>query len=152
MQFEVIEGATPIDPEEAAGLIPKNIVSQSELNEWEQANILEAQAWLFRKKTSLSQFATEPFVRKLHQKMFHKTWRWAGHFRTSDKNIGVCWTQISTKLHLLCGDLLYQVDNHTYPIDQIAIRFHHRLVSIHPFPNGNGRHARELLLIIYCIY
>lgn len=95
-------------------------------------------------KISLHEFATEHFIRKFHQNMFNKTWRWAGHFRNSDKNIGVCWTQISTKLHLLCGDLIYQVNCNSYSIEEIAIRFHHRLVSIHPFPNGNGRLARMM--------
>lgn len=142
MKFEYVEGATPIDPEEAQGLIPKNIMLQSEPNEWEQSNILEAEIWLFRQKLSCDKFATIEFMRKSPHKMFDKTWRWAGQFRLSDKNIGVCWTQISSKLKNLCDDLIYQVLNNTYPTDEIAIRFHHRLVSIHCFPNGNGRHAR----------
>lgn len=142
VKFEYIEGATPIDPDEAAGLIPKSIMLQSELNEWEQSNILEAEIWLFRQKISIDKFSTIEFMQKSHQKMFDKTWRWAGQFRVSNKNIGIDWHQVRSQLKNLCDDLNYQVANNTYPIDEIAIRFHHRLVSIHCFANGNGRHAR----------
>lgn len=142
MKFEYIEGATPIDPDEAAGLIPKHLLTQDQLNEWEQANITKGEIWLFRQKLSLEEFATIQFVKKSHKKMFDNTWRWAGMFRTTDKNIGICRSKISVELQKLCGDLLYQIKNETYSKEEIAIRFHHRLVSIHCFSNGNGRHAR----------
>lgn len=82
--------------------------------------------------------------------MFDKTWRWAGRFRSTEKNIGVDASQISTKLADLLGDVEIQLENTAYPLDEIAARFHHRLVSIHPFANGNGRFSRtmtDLLLI-----
>lgn len=142
VKFEYIEGATPIDPDEAAGLIPKNIMLQSELNEWEQSNILEAEIWLFRQKVSIDKFSTIEFMQKFHHKMFDKTWRWAGQFRLSNKNIGIDWHQVRIQLKNLCDDLVYQVAKNTYSTEEIAVRFHHRLVSIHCFPNGNGRHAR----------
>lgn len=142
MKIESPEGATPIDLDELAGLIPKHLLFQHDLNEWEQSNIISAEIWLSRQKITLEEFATIIFIRKFHYKMFDKTWRWAGQFRTTDKNIGICWTQINTQLKNLCDDLVYQVQHHIYPLDEIAIRFHHRLVGIHCFPNGNGRHAR----------
>lgn len=142
MQFEYIEGATPIDPGEADKLIPKNIMLQSELNEWEQSNIIEAEIWLFQQKLTIDRFSTRELIQKFHKKMFNKTWKWAGQFRLSNKNIGIDWHQISFQLKNLCDDLIYQTSNNIYPIDEIAIRFHHRLVSIHCFSNGNGRHAR----------
>lgn len=74
--------------------------------------------------------------------MFNKTWRWAGKFRKSNKNIGVFWEQIPVRLKLLFDDVAYQIEKHVYELDELAARFHHRLVHIHPFPNGNGRHAR----------
>ena len=135
------EAATPIDPDEAAGLIPPHVRTQVELNEWEQANILEGERWALR-RGSRADPLTERFVRALHKRMFGSTWRWAGTFRSSDKNIGVDWRQVGVQLKDLLDDTRYWVAHDTYPIDEIAVRFHHRLVSIHPFPNGNGRHAR----------
>jgi len=135
------EAATPIDPDEAAGLIPPHVRTQAELNEWEQANILEGERWALR-RGSRADPLTERFVRALHKRMFGSTWRWAGTFRSSDKNIGVDWRQVGVQLKDLLDDTRYWVAHDTYPIDEIAVRFHHRLVSIHPFPNGNGRHAR----------
>ncbi len=142
MEFEIIEGATPIDADQAQGLIPKNILLQSELNEWEQENITLGEIWLSRKKYNIEIFASIEFMKKTHQKMFDKTWKWAGTFRTSDTNIGICWADINPSLKNLCEDLKCQIKFKSYPIDEIAARFHHRLVSIHCFPNGNGRHAR----------
>jgi Fic-DOC domain mobile mystery protein B len=133
-------GATPLDPDEASGLIPQHIRTQQELNEWEQDNILNASRWALRARPT--DVLTEAFVRDLHRRMFDRTWKWAGDFRRSDKNIGVHWLRISVELRVLLDDTRYWFDNGTYPLDEVAARFHHRLVSIHPFANGNGRHSR----------
>lgn len=140
MKFHYPPGATPIDPDEAIGLIPKNITLQSELNEWEQMNILEAENWIFGKKHN--DLLSIGFLQKLHKKMFDHTWEWAGQFRKTLKNIGVDPHQIPIELTKLLGDVSYQLTNRVYFLDEIATRLHHRLVWIHPFPNGNGRHAR----------
>lgn len=132
-------GATPLDADELASLIPKHITTQSELNEWEQLNIEQGEAWARRQRKDI---LNEAFVRQLHQKMFGETWIWAGSFRKSNKNIGVEWQQISVILRDLLNDTRYQIDHAIYPPEEIVVRFHHRLVLIHPFPNGNGRHAR----------
>lgn len=136
-----LPGATPLDADELACLIPTHITTQGELNEWEQLNIVQGEAWARRQRKDI---LDETFVRQLHKQMFGETWSWAGSFRTSDKNIGVEWQQVGVKLRNLLDDVRYQIDNATYPPDEIATRFHHRLVSIHPFPNGNGRHARVM--------
>lgn len=141
------EGATPIDPDEAEGLIPDHILIRQDLDAWEQRNIIDAIAWL--EKTKPIAISNEAFIRELHRRMFNKVWRWAGTFRKSDKNIGGPWHQIATRIKNLCEDTQLWITNRTDPEDEIAIRFHHRLVQIHPFPNGNGRHARlmtDLLL------
>ncbi len=138
---EYPQGATPLDADELASLIPKHITTQSELNEWEQLNIEQGEAWARRQRKDI---LSEAFVRQLHQKMFGETWSWAGSFRKSNKNIGVEWQQISVKLRDLLNDTHYQIKHATYPPDEISTRFHHRLVLIHPFPNGNGRHARMM--------
>lgn len=135
-------GSTPLELDEIEKLIPKHIKLQSELNEWEQLNILQANLWLKRQKTDLINFTTIKFCKLLHKRMFDKTWRWAGEFRKTDKNIGIDWLQISVSLKILFDDLMYQINNKTYTTDEIAVRFHHRLVYIHAFVNGNGRHAR----------
>ncbi len=138
--LEYPAGATPIDPDEMEGLKIKHITTREELNRFEQDNINEALQWLAKRRKG--DILTEKFVRALHQKMFGKVWRWAGSFRKSGKNIGVDWHRISTELHTLLQDVRYWIDRKTYPGDEIAVRFHHRLVWIHLFANGNGRHAR----------
>ena len=131
-------GSTPLDGDELASLIPKYIATQEELNAWEEKNILLAQDWAFKQKDILS----ITFIQKLHKHMFDETWKWAGKFRKSEKTIGIVWYLIPTELKKLCDNVKYQIDNETFPKDEIAVRFHHKLVYIHPFPNGNGRHAR----------
>lgn len=142
MEFIYPIGSTPLELDEIEKLIPKHIKLQSELNEWEQLNILQANLWLKSQKINLINFTTIRFCKLLHKKMFAKTWRWAGEFRKTDKNIGIDWLQISVSLKILFDDLIYQINHKTYTIDEIAVRFHHRLVYIHAFVNGNGRHAR----------
>ena len=138
MKFNYPDGSTPLEQEELADLIPDHIVTQEQLNAWEERNILIAQEWALKQEEIL----TISFIKQLHKYMFNKTWKWAGQFRKSDKNIGIHWPQISTKTRELCDDVSYQLENNVFSYDEIAIRLHHRLVWIHPFPNGNGRHAR----------
>jgi Fic-DOC domain mobile mystery protein B len=132
---------TPIAPEELDALIP-NLSSQQELNEWERENILEAEKWCFGRALKTENPCSEEFIRKLHKRMFGRTWKWAGKYRATEKNIGVPAFKIREMLKALVDDTQYWIENKTYDLDEIAVRFHHRLVSIHPFPNGNGRHAR----------
>ena len=140
------DGGTELTEEEREGLIPSYITLRSELNEAEQANILEAEEWAFARKRDLLQ---EGFLNNLHKRMYGNVWRWAGRFRTSGKNIGIDAYRIPTELRQLLDDCRYWIENGTYEPDEIAVRFHHRIVSIHCYPNGNGRHARlaaDLLL------
>lgn len=136
------DGQTPLDPDEKVGLIPRHIETKGALNDWEQQNILQATKWLRSIKAPAVLY--EDFCRELHRKMFNKTWKWAGTFRTSDKNIGCEWGLVSMKLNQLLGNARYWVENETFPPDELAARFHHDLVWIHPFPNGNGRHSRMM--------
>jgi Fic-DOC domain mobile mystery protein B len=133
-------GATPLDADELHGLIPTHLVSRNQLNEWEERNIQAALSWIERQRRLRP--LEEAWLRRLHREMFAQTWRWAGHYRSSDKSIGADWRQIRMQLPALLADIAYQVEHRVEPVDQIAVRFHHRLVSIHPFPNGNGRHSR----------
>lgn len=143
-------GTTLLDPNEIDGLLPEHITTQNELNEWEQSNILEAKLWLNNKRITTQEILGQLFIRNLHRKMFGKTWGWAGEFRKSNKNIGCEWFVVSTSLKQLFDDIFFQILHETYSLDEIATRFHHRVVYIHPFPNGNGRLARivtDLLLV-----
>ena len=140
MEFQYAPGATPLDPDEAAGLVPSHITTQADLNAWEQANILQAVRWIARQKKHA--LLNEGFVRDLHRRMFDKTWRWAGTFRQSNKNIGVDWTQVAVKLRNLLDNTRFQIDHAVFESDELVVRFHHQLVWVHAFPNGNGRHAR----------
>src|ERR1700722_4101535 len=140
--FTTGEGNTPLTPDEQADLIP-NLATKEELNQWERENILVAYSWALNPRTlSRNNALSERYIRALHQRMFDETWTWAGLYRTSEKNIGVSHHQIREQLGILIGDTSYWLENATFSPDEIAIRFHHRLVFIHPFANGNGRHAR----------
>ncbi len=138
------DGASPLDPDEAEGLIPAHITTRGELNAWEQANILKAAGWL-RKRRLASPVLDLGFVRELHRRMFSDTWDWAGKFRKTLKNIGVPPELVLERTKTLLDDVQYWLDNDTYSIDEIAARFHHSLVAIHPFPDGNGRHGRLMI-------
>ncbi len=145
--MEEDKDATPLTEEERQQLIPSYITLRSELNEAEQRNILQAEAWAFRRNRLVP---SEDFLKQLHKRMFGNVWRWAGEFRQSERNIGVPAYRISMDLRQLIDDCQYWVEHNTYGPDEIAARFSHRLVQIHPFPNGNGRHSRiaaDLLLI-----
>ena len=144
--FDYPEGATPIDPNEIAGLLLTHITTRSELERWEQDNILMALTWLDQKKPK--DIFNEQFIKELHKRMFGNVWKWAGKFRRSDKNIGGPWSQIPICIKNLCDDAILWIMLMNESPDEIAVRFHHRLVSIHPFPNGNGRHARLMTDIL----
>jgi Fic-DOC domain mobile mystery protein B len=142
VQYHYITGQTPLDEEEKRDLIP-SLVTREDLDAFEQENILEARKWVMQKATlaKLDVFS-EKFLLNLHKRMYGHVWKWAGTFRKSNKNIGVDRIYITTELHQLLGDAQYWLEHKTYPISDLAVIFHHRLVKIHLFPNGNGRHAR----------
>ena len=141
------DASTPLSPEELEGLVPSYITLRSDLNQAEHANIVDAEGWAFqRKRDTLS----EKFLNDLHKRMFGRVWKWAGHYRRTGKNIGVDAYRIPIELRNLLDDTRFWIEHGTYEPDEIVARFHHRLVWIHPFPNGNGRHARtaaDLLLV-----
>ena len=141
------DASTPLTEEEREDLIPSYIALRPELNEAEQANILEAEEWAFARKRDV---LDERFLTGLHKRMFGRVWRWAGKFRKTERNIGIDAYRITVELRQLLDDCRYWIEHGTDEPDEIAARFHHRLVWIHPFPNGNGRHARiatDLLLV-----
>ena len=140
IEIKYPEGATPIDPDEAEGLLLTHIATQGELNRWEQDNIIEALAWI--DKTKPTNVLNEQFIKQLHKRMFSNVWKWAGKFRQSDKNIGMPWHQVPIYLKNMCEDVPVWIKTQKESSEEMAVRFHHRLVWIHPFPNGNGRHAR----------
>lgn len=131
--------ATPLTPAEGRDLIPAHISSRDELNEAEQENILRGQDWALRRRSDL---LSERFIRKLHKQMLGDVWRWAGKFRTSERNLGIEYWEIPAAVRQLLDDAKTWIEFRRFPPDEIAVRFHHRLVQIHPFPNGNGRHSR----------
>jgi Fic-DOC domain mobile mystery protein B len=142
LKYDGPPGATPLDPDELDGLIPTHITRRGELDEWEAQNILQAAAWLHgRAKPDV---LTPGFARQLHKRMFGETWQWAGTFRSSEKNLGIAPAQIAVQTRELCRDVKAQLAHGSMPLDEIAAMFHHRLVSIHLFANGNGRHARMI--------
>ncbi|MAG86862.1 MULTISPECIES: mobile mystery protein B [Zunongwangia] len=148
LEFDYKDGQTPLDDDEKEGLKIKSITTQGELDEFEQLNIEKAVEWTIHTKLRPEKILTEKFIKDLHKRMYSDVWKWAGEFRKTEKNIGIPWTKIGIELKILLDDSKYWIDNKTFPPEEIAIRFKHRIVSIHCFPNGNGRHSRMMADII----
>ncbi len=146
MMIEYEEGATPLDYEDLKGLLPTHITTRGELDFLELENINQAILWTERLKTT--DIINIKFMCKLHEKMFSNVWKWAGKLRKTQKNIGIPYSQIQVELQTLCDDAHAWTQYKTYSPDEFAARFHHRLVFIHPFSNGNGRHARLMADLI----
>jgi Fic-DOC domain mobile mystery protein B len=137
--IEYPEGATPLDPDELGGLRFKHVTTREQLDELEQANIESGLRWLARHRGDV---LTDDFALTLHRRLFGDVWNWAGSLRRTDKNIGIDPLHIRVELRTLIDDTRYWAEHSTYSPVESAVRFHHRLVFVHPFPNGNGRHAR----------
>jgi Fic-DOC domain mobile mystery protein B len=137
--YDEPDDATPLTAEEREGLFPSHVTLRSELNELEQQNIIEAEAVIFTRRRNPM---TEAFALRLHRQMFGKVWKWAGKYRTSNKNLGVNYYEIQPQLRSVFDNIQYWIDHETFPTDEIAVRFHRDIVWIHPFPNGNGRWSR----------
>jgi Fic-DOC domain mobile mystery protein B len=148
LDIEYIDGQTPLDENEIQGLKIPSITTKGELDEMEQNNIEEAQLWLLGRKLNYNQIITPEFITNLHKRMYGNVWNWAGEFRKTDKNLGIPFYQIPAELKQLLDDTKFWIENNTYDSDEIAIRFKHRIVSIHCFANGNGRHSRIMADII----
>lgn len=148
LELDYILGQTPLDEEEKNGLLIPSISTRKELDEFEQKNIEQAIQWLMSKRFKVDTILSEEFIKSLHKQMFGEVWAWAGEFRKSNKNLGIDRWKISTELKNLLDDTLYWIEKTTYPAEEIGIQFKHRLVSIHCFPNGNGRHSRLMADII----
>ena len=148
LDLEYPDGQTPLDDDEKEGLLIKTIATRGELDEFEQQNIEQAIAWTLNRSFRKEAILTEDFVRNVHKRMYSDVWKWAGNFRKTDKNIGIDKWQIPTALRSLLDDTIYWIDNNTFKPDEITVRFKHRIVSIHCFANGNGRHSRLMADII----
>jgi len=150
LEIEYEEGQTPLDGDEKEGLLISSITTRGELDEWEQRNIEEAVRWTIerRRRFTAAEILSEDFICDLHKRMLSSVWDWAGCFRNTNKNLGVDKYQIAVELRMLIDDCKYWVENKTFEADEIAVRFKHRIVSIHCFANGNGRHSRLIADII----
>jgi Fic-DOC domain mobile mystery protein B len=142
LELKYEDGQTPLSEEEKEGLLIKSITTHGELDEHEQLNIEKAIEWIISIRLKKEKILSETFIKNLHKKMLGNVWAWAGEFRKSEKNLGVKWITIGVELKTLLDDTQYWIENKTYSPDEITIRFKHRLVNIHCFPNGNGRHSR----------
>ncbi|MBL1280908.1 MAG: mobile mystery protein B [Fluviicola sp.] len=148
LNLDYISGQTPLDEDEKEGLLIPTIATREELDEFEQQNIEDALQWVLGKTLKAETILTEKFIRSLHKRMFGHVWSWAGKYRKTNKNLGIDKWQIPFALKALCDDTLFWIQNETFSPDQIAIQFKHKIVCIHCFPNGNGRHSRLMADII----
>lgn len=142
LEFQYFEGQTPLEEDEIEGLLIKTISTREELDEFEQQNIEDAVEWTLTRQFKTEKILQDSFILDVHKRMFGNIWKWAGKYRTSNKNLGVDKYHIPFELKNLLDDCKYWIEHNTYETDELAIRFKHRLVSIHPFANGNGRHSR----------
>lgn len=148
LSHDNIDGQTPLDELEKEGLRIQSIATHAELNEFEQQNIEHAVQWIMGRSIKADTLFSESFIRLLHKRMFAEVWTWAGEFRRSNKNIGIDKWQIPHALKYLLDDARFWHENNVYSPDELALRFKHRLVSIHCFANGNGRHSRLVADIV----
>ncbi|MDQ3190442.1 MAG: mobile mystery protein B [Bacteroidota bacterium] len=148
LDLDYIDGQTPLNEDEKDGLLIPTIATRGELDEFEQQNIEQAVQWTLTRHFKQPDVFTEAFIRDVHKRMYNQVWAWAGEFRKTNKNIGVDKWQIPTELKTLLDDVIYWAEHNTYPPEEIAVRFKHRIVSINCFPNGNGRHSRLMADII----
>jgi Fic-DOC domain mobile mystery protein B len=142
------DGQTPLDEDEKEDLLIQSIATRGELDEFEQQNIEDTIQWSLTRRFKSEQILSESFIQELHKRMYRNVWRWAGEYRKTNKNIGVDKLEIPIALRSLIDDASYWLENNIYDPEEFAIRFKHRLVSIHCFPNGNGRHSRMIADII----
>ena len=138
--FDEPADATPLEPEEREGLLQTWITYRRDLNEAEQTNFAAGTAWAWHVRRR--ELLAENFLRQLHKRLFGEVWAWAGEFRSTERNIGIEPVRIPVELRTAFDDARYWIEHETFPPDEIAARLHHRLVAIHPFPNGNGRTTR----------
>jgi Fic-DOC domain mobile mystery protein B len=145
------DGNTPLDADDIAALIPDHIQERGELNQWEARNISAAEEWAYG-RTRFDALSVKS-LKELHRRMFDRTWTWAGTFRQSENSISPYrWTEVPSMMEDSVENTRTQheaSDKAPPALDEIAARYHHALVRVHPWPNGNGRHARlatDLLL------
>lgn len=148
LEINYFDGQTPLSEEELDGLRIHSISTREEMDEFEQLNIEKAIQWTIGKKIQPQQLFSEKFIKDLHKRMYGEVWKWAGSYRTSEKNLGIKSYQIPVQLKQLLDDAIYWYENQIYSPDEVAIRFKHQLVSIHCFANGNGRHSRLMADLI----
>jgi Fic-DOC domain mobile mystery protein B len=142
-------GATPLSDEDLQGLRIPSVKTHGELNEVEAANIIRGQEWALRSRAArLPGILSDDFVQRLHEAMLGDVWTWAGEYRLTDTNIGVPHAQIREHLLNLYADARTWLEHGVYSPEEFAVRLHHRIVAVHPFRNGNGRHARLVAHIV----
>lgn len=139
---DYLPGQTPLDLHFQKDLIPSHVTLLSELNEFELENIAQATKKYLLGRRKNWNLEDPGVLKQVHRDMFDQTWKWAGLYRKTDTNIGSDWRQIQFNVKDACKDLEYWLTNKTFSNDEIVVRFHHRLIWIHLFPNGNGRHGR----------
>lgn len=142
--FKDRDGQTPLPPELQKGLKLKHIQNMGELDEFEEKNIAEGLVWLKKNNENYRQYN---FWEKLHKKLFGNVWSWAGKLRDHelDNPYFLLPHHIRPALKTLEDDFEYWLKKREISFNEIAARFHERIETIHPFPNGNGRFGRILV-------
>jgi Fic-DOC domain mobile mystery protein B len=142
LDLDPTAGQTPLVDDERDGLLITTITTRGQLDEFEQLGVEQAVTWTMSVRPDTDRILTEGFLKELHGRMFREVWQWAGEYRRTMKNIGVEPHQIPIEIRNLVDDCRYWIDHGTFGEDEVCVRFSHRLVSVHPFANGNGRHSR----------
>jgi Fic-DOC domain mobile mystery protein B len=145
------EGATA--GEDLSGLLLPHLLDRPSRDVVETELIDRAyQKYIFRARPKQKEttWLRPEFIRQVHRDMFGELWDWAGKYRTVNLNLGVDWHQIQEHVARLCGDFTYwDSEQSKMPVFEIAARLQSHLTRIHPFKNGNGRHARLITDIFF---
>jgi Fic-DOC domain mobile mystery protein B len=141
---EGADGQTPLDPDEVEGLRLAFVSTRGDLDIAEGNNIASGMIWAESRVRRGIEIANQEFLSELHLQLFGKVWNWAGHYRRTERSIGIDPPQIPIELKQLFDDVAAWREFNSYPLDEQAARLYHRLTWIHPFPNGNGRTSRAM--------
>lgn len=135
------DGSTPLDPDQIRGIKFSHLVNMGELDEVEDLNIQKGLEWLNRQKGD--DYLSMEFLCKLHEKLFGDVWKWAGTFRKVEVNLSkIKYYDVGPQLKMFFEDAKLWIEGGRMSWDEISAEMHHRLIAIHPFPNGNGRTTR----------
>lgn len=145
---EIIAGRTSLTVQDLQGLKLPFVKTRAQLSAVEGPNIVSGkQATLTSRKSRVPNMLSVEYLRELHSRMFNDVWDWAAQIPSTElqNEFAASVPGIRPQLSILYADAIeYWLNDKRMTPEEFAVRVHHRVVKIHPFRNGNGRHSRLL--------